>query len=468
MKTERFPVTVSEEGVSAKIRKFSRIKNGTTYTTFAAEYILLGKRKQEWRANFDDAKAAALQACRTISRGQQVSLPLVNGERMEYLRANEALAPTGVKLDVAAHEYANALSLLGGLASIAEACRAWVKNNSVTLPRITVADAVAKVQQRAVSDNKSFDRQRELKSLLDFFANHFQCEVHTISPKLVSAYLTALPLSERSKRNHQDAIRHLNRWLVLNGNLAKGTDWMEGVQKYSKRKFGTIEIYTPAEMALILSVAKRWQVSVIAIAAFSALRHSEIRRLDWAQVELSDKPGESFIEVLSVDRTKSDGRRRLVPVSDNLKAWLKPYAQNSGPVCPVADSETLLPRIVKKAGVIFKKNALRHSGISYRVAQTGDIARVADDSGNSATVIRSNYLRRVKPSVAAEWFAAAARLWLDVVAVEVCPDRVWLMERLREVQSGGGEGLVIRHPSIDWYEVGRTENFLKVKNWFPV
>jgi hypothetical protein len=47
MKTVRFPVTVSGEGVSTSIRKFSRIKNGKTYTTFAAEYFLLGKRKQE-------------------------------------------------------------------------------------------------------------------------------------------------------------------------------------------------------------------------------------------------------------------------------------------------------------------------------------------------------------------------------------------------------------------------------------
>jgi agmatine/peptidylarginine deiminase len=85
MKTERFPVTVSEEGVSAKIRKFTRIKNGQTYTTFAAEYFLLGKHKQEWRSKFEDAKTAALEACRTISRGQQVLLPLVNGDRMEYL-----------------------------------------------------------------------------------------------------------------------------------------------------------------------------------------------------------------------------------------------------------------------------------------------------------------------------------------------------------------------------------------------
>jgi hypothetical protein len=39
MKTERFPVTVSEEGVSAKIRKYSRLKNGKTYTIQMARAI---------------------------------------------------------------------------------------------------------------------------------------------------------------------------------------------------------------------------------------------------------------------------------------------------------------------------------------------------------------------------------------------------------------------------------------------
>ena len=118
MKSEIFPITVTEEGVSATIRKFSRIKNGKTYTTFAAEYFLLGKRKQEWRSKFEDTEIAALEACRTISRGQHISLQLVNGDRLEYLRASEALNPIGVKLDVAAHEYAGAMTLLGGRATI--------------------------------------------------------------------------------------------------------------------------------------------------------------------------------------------------------------------------------------------------------------------------------------------------------------------------------------------------------------
>jgi hypothetical protein len=40
----------------------------------------------------------------------------------------------------------------------------------------------------------------------------------------------------------------------------------------------------------------------------------------------------------------------------------------------------------------WKKNALRHSYISYRVAECADVARVVDESGNSPAVIKSNYL----------------------------------------------------------------------------
>jgi len=61
----------------------------------------------------------------------------------------------------------------------------------------------------------------------------------------------------------------------------------------------------------------------------------------------------------------------------------------------------------------------------------------------------------------------AGRLWRDVVSFDVCQSHGWLMTRLREVQGGDGEGLVIRHPAINCYEVGLTGNFLKVKHTFP-
>lgn len=42
MKTEKFPLTVSEQGVRAKVRKIMQTKNGREYIFYSAENVLLG------------------------------------------------------------------------------------------------------------------------------------------------------------------------------------------------------------------------------------------------------------------------------------------------------------------------------------------------------------------------------------------------------------------------------------------
>ena len=93
MKAEKFPVTITEKGVSAIIRRAEKIKGGNTLNYFIVEYILLGKRKQVWRSDLDEAKAVASEACIKISNGDQSSLELKHGDRLAYTRAVEILSP---------------------------------------------------------------------------------------------------------------------------------------------------------------------------------------------------------------------------------------------------------------------------------------------------------------------------------------------------------------------------------------
>jgi hypothetical protein len=44
-KEGKFPVIVSEGGVTAKIRKTTQTKNGKEYIVYIVDYILFGKRK---------------------------------------------------------------------------------------------------------------------------------------------------------------------------------------------------------------------------------------------------------------------------------------------------------------------------------------------------------------------------------------------------------------------------------------
>jgi len=54
--------------------------------------------------------------------------------------------------------------------------------------------------------------------------------------------------------------------------------------------------------------------------------------------------------------------------------------------------------------VKWQVNALRHSFISYRVAESKDMAATALEAGNSPKVIFQNYRELVTPAEAKAWF----------------------------------------------------------------
>ena len=129
---------------------------------------------------------------------------------------------------------------------------------------------------------------------------------------------------------------------------------------------GEIEIFTAAELDRILKAARPELVPFVAIGAFAGLRHAEIKRLDWQEIDLE----RGFIEVKGA-KAKTR-QRRLVPISENLKAWLAPHHQESGLVIPFVHSSKQLMWLVDDANkgttetpLRWKRNGLRHSFISY-------------------------------------------------------------------------------------------------------
>ena len=147
----------------------------------------------------------------------------------------------------------------------------------------------------------------------------------------------------------------------------------------------------------------------ITIGAFAGLRHAEIQRLDWAEVRLDD----GLIEVkASKAKTAS---RRLVPITENLKAWLTPLRKAAGPVCEYVNATKQLLWLSEAVNegwqkgnppgaFTWKHNALRHSFISYRVAGIQNVAQVALEAGDSPRMVFSNYREIVRPADAEKWF----------------------------------------------------------------
>ncbi len=99
--------------------------------------------------------------------------------------------------------------------------------------------------------------------------------------------------------------------------------------------------------------------------------------------------------------------RRLVPLSENLKAWLAPWRHETGKIISLSDYAGALNDIAVKAQNPdgWRQNGLRHSYISYRVALTGDVARTALESGNSPKMIFRHYREVVHKEASKAWFA---------------------------------------------------------------
>ncbi len=398
-----------KNGISVRIRP--TIKNGVT--RFVLDYRANGQRKLVWRSTMAKARIAADAAVDKITEGQSEVLNLKSADAHAIIRARafikgkEGETKIEKEIDELVGEICEIRRMLGGRATPLEVTRDWLRRNAVELPKITVTDAVKEIKKQAKTDGKSDLRRKQLANVLDRFAENFNQEVSTLTPKLIAEYLTALKLAERTRRNHRDVIGFFNRWLVLRGYLAKGTDWLEGVQNYSARKLGQISTYTADDMRRLITAADKRILPMIVIGGFAGLRHAEIARLEWQDIDLE----EGFIEV-KAENAKTD-TRRIVPLKPNLKAFLKKLAKKSGKVVSVVNTTKQLLKTAADTAdaeneieaLEWKHNALRHTYISARVAETGDVPRVADEAGNSPQVIRTNYLKRMRPAAATEWFA---------------------------------------------------------------
>ena len=115
-------------------------------------------------------------------------------------------------------------------------------------------------------------------------------------------------------------------------------------------------------MAKLFKHADEDIIAFLAIGAFAGLRHAEILRLDWSEIDLAG----GLIEVKAAKAKTAS--RRLVPISANLKKWLAPRHQGFGKVVLVEQISGKLYDLTKKeeVGMTWKRNAL-----GTRTSRTG-------------------------------------------------------------------------------------------------
>ncbi len=354
-------------------------------------YYAGGRRVQKNFADKAEAKRVAKQILGNLSNDAEAVEAMATPELESLVAARKVLAPD-YALHLAVEEHAQAVGRLGKAATLREAVEFFLRHHRADLPRLTLPEIAEQFansrQQSGLSAHYVSQCRKTIKDLAEIFPGRTLPDLITSE---LDAWLGALPFAAKTKNGLRIVLVACGNWAEGRGYLIKGGSPFPAMVRYKEIK-SAVTIFTPEQIDSLLAKADDTLRPFLAIGAFAGLRMAELQRLDWKEIDLE----RGFI---TVDANKAKTRqRRLVPISDNLKLWLTPYKETSGPVCVHQRPQIAAARLCEDFA--WQENGLRHSFISYRQAILHDTARVALEAGNSPEVIFAHYRELVTPEVA--------------------------------------------------------------------
>jgi integrase len=328
-----------------------------------------------------EAEAERLRQITILARHGREAVGLPPPELSSIIRARKKLAKHGKTIDDAAAFYLDYLERI-------RRCN------------VTVAELAREVVEAKRKDGRAPMYVADLtKRLARFCADFGKRPIAGITVEELDDWLRGLDCSPKTRMNFRANVgvlfSYAERRRMIDSNP---------ILRTARPKLADLppEIFTVDELAALLNAAAKRApdvVPMLAIGAFAGVREAEIKRLDWSEVD--QKRG--HIEIKS-SKAKS-ARRRIVEIQPNLREWLRPYAQMTGPVVP-ANSRKKLDLVRKTAKLArWPKNGLRHGYASYRLAATHDAPRVASELGHtSPQMLYSTYRELVLPEEAARYW----------------------------------------------------------------
>ncbi len=404
------PVEIKRGNVIVKVYAGRNRVGDRIYPQFTLVYYNGAQRHKKRFADLEEAKREAVFVAAKLASGENQVLHLTSTDRTVYLGSVELLRPLNVPLNIAVGEYVSAVKALPEGATLKEAVDFFRKRNPCALESRTVQQVVDEMLAAKRAANLSDVHVKDLESRLGRFAGDFQMNIGGVSTAMLQAWLDAMKVEGRTKRNYLMAIGALFRFAAGRKYLPKDAiEEVEAVQQ-AREDNGEIEIFTPSEMRATLVASRPEMIPWLAIGGFAGLRSAELTRLDWSEVNLAER----HIEI-KASKAKT-AARRLAPITDNLAAWLAPHAKPFGPVVTFESWWNQIPKLVAEvnrwrreqnqaAKFVWKHNGLRHSFCSYRLAAIKSAAQVALEAGNSPQMIFSNYRQLVTEAEAAKWFS---------------------------------------------------------------
>jgi integrase len=389
-------------------------KDGTRTWQVDARFSLDGRitGRRLWFDAEEEAKEAARQIRVRRENEGKSALALSREELAAFRHANRLLEPLGASLIEAAEFYTKHLHERAGL-------------EQRTVQK--VVDEFLDNPTKRAKGGGSPRYEADLKSRLQFFASDFGAQmIGEITTRELDDWLAGLHVTKPSAANFGKPVSphtraNFRRVVFSLFNFARKRGYTRGnpVEDTAMPNLreGEVGILSPEETRAVLDAACSAILPAFAIGAFAGLRTAETEALDWREIDLEA----GYIEVRA--KNAKMRKRRLVPIPDNLRAWLTPLVQREGKVWPKNGrkhrDDTLkaagfgsphwLTEDERKAGLKLKpwpKNALRHSYASYHLAHHQDSAALSLQLGHpgDGDMLFAHYRQLVKPAAAAAYW----------------------------------------------------------------
>lgn len=419
-KSERGPVeTIEIKGIKIPVY-YSPYRDTESYLL---AYYTEGKRKRERVPSLPAARKRAKELIQELSKGTAHVATFTAKEAAVVNAAVDILQPLDMGLAEAARQVAAAKEILGGFGTIEEAARLLVaERQRQQIPRKLFGEVVREFLEEIKPPARSYRHWQDCSARLGLAAERFKTvsimDVRTIDLEThlnniqrrvrTKQGMKTLPgpgkkATGRNRNNYRGVFCNLFSYAQRLGYLPRNIETEAEHLREAPDRDANVAIYQPDEMQTILDgLPDKW-IPFAAIGAFAGCRGAEIHRLDWKDIDLEERH-------ITVESSKSKtGKRRVVPISDNLYAYLAPYAQKTGWVCPHYSHDSTLSQEFglawEKAGIKVEKvnNGLRHSYASYRIEEVKSLPQVAWEMNTSERKLRDNYLELVSAKKLLQW-----------------------------------------------------------------
>lgn len=374
-----------------------------------------GKGRMTSRVKKDDAFDAARQKVRELSAGQGGRLLTIDDAKLvERMKRVAGERSPFIVLDV----LEDAVKRLGGWEMVSRALEHYEASGLAKVDRVSMSTARARFLDSYEKRDK--ETTASLRKELDLFCKSYgSLAVCDITNEILAAWV-ARPKADGTEVEARTHNNRLNVWRTFLNKSRTWNLWPRGEKHPGelierRREAERIpEIFTVDQARRLLQAVREEApqlLNYLVIGCWLGLRPTEIQRLrpaawDWQRGYVDVSP-EVAAKVM---------QHRFVPIPDNVRKMLGEKMEDPRQrtktrgrweaVCCGTDDPMHLSRLARAKGIIedWTPDLMRHSYISYRLAEGHGHGQVAEWAGNSESEIRKRYRRPLTKQDGMEWF----------------------------------------------------------------